>query len=257
MELYIVGDVHGQLEKLKKLLTDANLIDSDNQWIGGDRHLLFIGDYVDRGPDGIGVIELIMNLQSQSVNSNGKVEALLGNHDVLFLSAYYFQKEKAGGPGGNFIDDWLINGGEESDMNRLTPEIIHWISNLPAMTLIGETLFAHADSNLYLKYGKTIDEVNHSFRSILAGRDPVTWDMINEYFSDRLAFFKKPEEIEVLLETYGGRRFIHGHTPITYMNEVPAENIIEPFQYASGRCMNIDSGMYRGSNGFIVLLNEV
>ena len=45
---------------------------------------VFIGDYIDRGPDSRGVIEFLMRLQTQS---SDKSIFLMGNHETLALSA--------------------------------------------------------------------------------------------------------------------------------------------------------------------------
>ena len=54
-----VGDIHGCLDKLKKLMDVI-------KWRPDEDTLIFIGDYVDRGPDSSGVIEYIIGLQKKS-----------------------------------------------------------------------------------------------------------------------------------------------------------------------------------------------
>ena len=56
--VYVIGDVHGQLQKLRGLLRGAELIDEIETWSGGEGTLWLIGDLVDRGPDGIGANRL-------------------------------------------------------------------------------------------------------------------------------------------------------------------------------------------------------
>ena len=63
---YVIGDIHGHLTKLITLLLDAQLINSAHTWMGGKAILWFIGDLVDRGPDGIGVLGLVMRLQEEA-----------------------------------------------------------------------------------------------------------------------------------------------------------------------------------------------
>ncbi|HXZ05536.1 MAG TPA: metallophosphoesterase, partial [Ktedonobacteraceae bacterium] len=55
--VYIIGDVHGHLKKLVKLLQDAQLINAQHSWNAGQTTLWFIGDLVDRGPDSIAVLD--------------------------------------------------------------------------------------------------------------------------------------------------------------------------------------------------------
>ena len=101
-----IGDIHGQCDKLERLLRDHHLINSQLQWIGGETTLWFMGDYVERGPDGIGVIDIIMKLQVEAHMVGGSVDALLGNHDILLLGAHRFGIQPTTGPGGTCITDW-------------------------------------------------------------------------------------------------------------------------------------------------------
>ncbi|HSA52175.1 MAG TPA: metallophosphoesterase, partial [Yinghuangia sp.] len=52
--LYVVGDVHGHLDELEAALQEQGLIDDEGRWTGGASRLWFLGDFTDRGPDGIG-----------------------------------------------------------------------------------------------------------------------------------------------------------------------------------------------------------
>ena len=75
--VHVIGDVHGQLEKLRDLLRGAELIrkdkDQNETWSGGDSTLWLMGDLVDHGPDGIGAVELVMRLQQQAAWAGGRV----------------------------------------------------------------------------------------------------------------------------------------------------------------------------------------
>lgn len=71
--IYAIGDVHGQLARLQDALA---WIDADG---GTAEPLVFVGDLVDRGPDSRGVIDLILNGQTER---NWIV--VKGNHDQLF-----------------------------------------------------------------------------------------------------------------------------------------------------------------------------
>jgi len=59
---FVVGDVHGHLDKLISALNRVGSSTTAANWTGGRDSLWFLGDFVDRGPDGIGVIELVMRL---------------------------------------------------------------------------------------------------------------------------------------------------------------------------------------------------
>jgi serine/threonine protein phosphatase 1 len=73
-KIYVIGDIHGCLEKLKDLMSK---IDIDRQ----NDTLIFIGDYIDRGRFSKEVVDYILQLQSKYKN----LVCLLGNHENMFL----------------------------------------------------------------------------------------------------------------------------------------------------------------------------
>jgi len=71
--IVVIGDVHGESEKLGKLLDRI-----------GDsaEHVVLVGDYVNHGPDSRGVLEL---LSQRSAQEPRRYTFLAGNHDLAFL----------------------------------------------------------------------------------------------------------------------------------------------------------------------------
>ena len=49
--LYVVGDVQGEYDRLLGLRGNAGLIDTEDHWVGGGSHVVFLGDVFDRGAD--------------------------------------------------------------------------------------------------------------------------------------------------------------------------------------------------------------
>jgi hypothetical protein len=252
----IIGDIHGQYDKLVALLRESGLLDADLTWSGGDTHLWFTGDFLDRGPDGIRVVDLVMRLQGEAKAAGGEVNSLLGNHEVLFLGAYQFGKEQSGSM---FALGWLRNGGIVSDMEQATPEQIAWLKDLPAMALVQDRLLVHADAMFYTQYGDSIEAVNRSINDLLYSDNVMNWHQLLDEFSERMTFFDahtgNSHNARRFLEIFGGRQIIHGHTPIHYMElELRPKDIREPLSYAHNLCLNLDGGMYLGGSGFIYRL---
>lgn len=257
--MYVIGDVHGQFEKLIGVLQRQELVGPNRQWIGGAAQLWFLGDYFDRGPDGIAVIELIITLQHQAAEQGGHVGALIGNHDVLTLAAHHFGDQPSGGPGGTFLASWQANGGNERDLTRLSDQHIEWVKSLPAMALVDDCLMAHADATFYQVYGRTIPAVNHTIRSILNSDNAAAWDLLLDYFSQRRAFRDGEmgqARVSRFMGVYGGNRFIHGHTPICKLTGQKPEDITSPLIYAGGLAIDVDPGMYLGGPGFAAELSD-
>ncbi|WP_425229477.1 metallophosphoesterase family protein [Sphingomonas sp.] len=79
--VYAIGDVHGCLAELDRLLAQ---IDADDAARGpADTTLVFLGDLVDRGPDSARVVERVVQLTSDRAD----VHCLLGNHEEVFIGA--------------------------------------------------------------------------------------------------------------------------------------------------------------------------
>src|SRR5437660_1482741 len=85
--VYAIGDVHGQIEKVVRLLCDAGLVDAEMHWTGGDATLWFMGDFFDRGPGPVASVDLVMRLEAEAAEAGGAVRALMGNHEVQLVAA--------------------------------------------------------------------------------------------------------------------------------------------------------------------------
>jgi hypothetical protein len=251
--LYAIGDIHGQYTKLVRLLQAHQLINAELQWVGGDAQLVLLGDFVDRGEDGIGVIELVMRLQREATDAGGSVQAVLGNHDVLFLTVNWFAERTTLDL--SCKEFWLENGGQLSDLERLQPAHIIWLQQLPAMLRIRDKLVVHADAQFYYHYGSTLDEVNTTFAQMLHQPDYDELDLLLERFAQRVAFWDiHPAALDrarKFLDTYGGRQIWHGHTPIGKITGEADERIAAPLVYCQGLAVNLDGGMYLGGAGFV------
>jgi hypothetical protein len=81
--LFAIGDVHGDFDDFVAILQHAGLIDKQNHWAGGKATLVQLGDLLDRGPKPRDVMDLLMTLEKQASNDGGRIESLLGNHEVM------------------------------------------------------------------------------------------------------------------------------------------------------------------------------
>ena len=257
--VHVIGDIHGQLEKLRELLRGAELIarDANETWSGGDSTLWLMGDLVDHGPDGIGAVELVMRLQQQAAQAGGRVQVLLGNHDVLLLAAHRFGTRPIPGQDEDISGLLARERRSGADLERITPDHVRWLSGLPAMAREGEHLLAHADALLYTRYGQSIAQVNQAMTALLQSDDAASWYRLLDEFGEHRAFVDATtgaDRAEAFLGDFGGRQLVHGHTPITKMTGQPPEAVREPLLYAAGQCLDVDPGMYLGGPGFVYRL---
>ena len=135
---YAIGDVHGRLDLVQRAVATIGEHVGD-----GPFKVIFLGDYVDRGPDSRGVIEFLMNLQQR-----WPVVCLKGNHEELMLDAITR-------PGGSRLRHWLEYGGDhtlasygvdpDGNLAEAIPrEHLRWLSGLPRTTGDGHRIYVHA-----------------------------------------------------------------------------------------------------------------
>ena len=150
-----VGDVHGMYEKLIKLMDKIRFNPEEDL-------LLFLGDYIDRGPDPARCLQYIYVLQQQYPDV---VVCLMGNHEVM-MTSYFMHKH---GSYNNLIvdyaDSWLDNGGLETlqqldELSAATKEeLLQWVMNLPVKYQYQDYFFCHAgvDPNVPLAVQNEFD----------------------------------------------------------------------------------------------------
>ncbi|MFN0017463.1 MAG: metallophosphoesterase family protein [Pirellulaceae bacterium] len=124
-----IGDIHGCAAALAAVLAAIKPAEQDT--------LIFLGDFVDRGPDSRGVIEQVLALEKQC----GLV-TLLGNHEIMFLDALEKGAEGAG---------WLQYGGRETlasynwDIRNFPDPHLDFIRGLKRYHETATHFFVHAN----------------------------------------------------------------------------------------------------------------
>lgn len=222
----------------------------------GTTRLWFLGDFTDRGPDGIGVIDLVMRLSAEAAAAGGYCKALMGNHELLLIGAKRFGDTPVNSGAGTatFQAAWLLNGGQKTDMDRLQDHHLQWMARLDAMEEVDGHLLVHSDTTAYLDYGDSIEAVNDTVRETLTRNDAdEVWDLFRK-FTKRFSFRDEggADHVRSLLDTYGGTRIVHGHSPIPYLlGEVGSEDgedetgphVEGPHVYADGLAIAMDGGV--------------
>lgn len=258
---FVVGDVHGHRDELADELREHGLIDDADNWSGGTATLWFLGDFVDRGPDGIGAITLVRELQRQAADAGGRVETLLGNHEILLLGVHRFGDTDVPSDFGprSFARSWEINGGQASDQEALTDDLVEWLSTRPLLAHTGEHLLMHSDTLEYLEWGSSVEKINEAVHDVLAGDDLSRWWEVWRRMTTRYAF-RGPHGVEAaesLLDELGGERIVHGHSVIADQLGIHPVDIEQPYLYAGGRVLGIDAGLFAGGPCLVVSLPYV
>jgi hypothetical protein len=253
---YVVGDVHGHRAELITALAETGLVDLDGTWTGATSRLWFLGDFVDRGPDGIGVIDLVIRLAAESAEAGGQVETLLGNHEILLLGMRKFGDTEVPSDFGprSFARSWELNGGQRSDQDGLTDGHIAWLTSRPVLAVVADHLLMHSDTMEYLSWGNDLTEINDSVRAVLESDDLGDWWEVWRRMTTR-HHFRGPqgeESVDKLLATLGGSRVIHGHSVIADQLGIMPIQVEAPFCYAGGKVIGIDGGVFVGGPCLVV-----
>lgn len=124
MKRYVIGDIHGCHHELIQLIEKIRDHAGDEPY-----KMIFVGDYVDRGPDSRGVVNLVMELEKQ-----GHV-ALMGNHEDMILSGELMYATQTlvsfNGTTTQPMPDWALD----------------WMRSLPKYYEDDTIIVAHAGAN--------------------------------------------------------------------------------------------------------------
>ena len=219
LPVLIVGDVHGDLERLFGALKPYPA----ESW-----NTIFLGDLVDGGPFGVGALRYARDRPNSAV--------LLGNHEVMMCAALRDRAERGGG-----VHAWLGAGGQPHDLEELARDVSlqAWLRRRPAMLMLEDrTLVQHCDSDelgtlIPPTESDPVSAINDEVCRLLAAGD--TEPLVTRMTSRGL-FRRQPLRLDAWLRRTGARRVVHGHTP--HRNR-------EPDVYADGKAINFDGGMGR------------
>jgi hypothetical protein len=259
--LYAIGDVHGDIDKVEQLLVAAHLLNSipatpdAAQWSAGTATLICTGDMIDKYPHGLEVIALFRALQQSAAAAGGQVIITMGNHEAEFLAAAGENKKAA-----NFSAELQTAKLDPAQVAAATDPrgIGRWLNDLPIAAKIGDWFFCHAGNTHLLTIDQLNTQISHGVdqdgfgtailsepNSILEARmHPVPW-----WLSEDAPQEKKTTGLGTLpaiLTALGVKHLVVGHQPgkVSFGHHVdrPADT---PFAF-EGLLFLIDCGMSRG-----------
>lgn len=212
--VWAIGDVHGRLDLLRPLVS---AIMDEARALPGRKIVIFLGDYIDRGPDSRGVIHFLMTLPRDAAI---EWRFLMGNHEETML---------------DFLDDpsvgarWCEYGGGTTlaSYGLKTPDLRHkpeawarlgadlehrlivgereFLENLELTVTVGDYFFAHAGA----RPGQPLDR--QTTRDLMWIRD--------SFLDSEVAF---------------DRVVVHGHTPTREVHSDHRRVGVDTKAYASG-----------------------
>ncbi|MGI9329478.1 MAG: metallophosphoesterase [Gammaproteobacteria bacterium] len=171
-----IADIHGAFNAFQSLLRQAEIMDAQAQWAGGNTQLVIVGDVLDRGADSRAALELIIALQEQAPAAGGRVWMVLGNHEVMNLTgdlryvapaefAAYQDLEEPGDRSAAYARFQVLPDNQDKSADTLALEFKRryppgffghyrafsprgkfgaWLLQQPVMTIVNDTVFVHA-----------------------------------------------------------------------------------------------------------------
>jgi len=173
-KVFAIGDIHGCLSHLERLVEEIRPLLNPRE-----DTLVFMGDYIDRGPDSKGVVDFILQIKKEV----SEVVCLKGNHEDMFLDWVL---------NGKNYDLYLYNGGGSTIRSysqggnfHIPPEHLDFFTSLRLYYETDRYIFVHAG----LRAGVPLEE-----------QDPYELVWIRE------EFIYSPHNF--------GKLVIFGHTPL-------------------------------------------
>ncbi|WP_133407051.1 metallophosphoesterase [Parashewanella tropica] len=139
----IIGDIHGHASKLVNLLIKMGYVKLDGAYQHPTRKAIFVGDYIDRGPENAATIELVKAMVEQ-----GSALAIMGNHEfnaICYATSHpekqdeFLRKRNAKHTKQHqtFLDEFPLG----SEHHR---KALDWFKTLPVFLDLGDIRIAHA-----------------------------------------------------------------------------------------------------------------
>ncbi|HCK20718.1 MAG TPA: serine/threonine protein phosphatase [Bacteroidetes bacterium] len=215
MSRFAISDIHGCAKTFRALLDQLQLSSEDT--------LYLLGDYIDRGNDSKGVIDIILALREEGM----QVECLLGNHEWLLLNAMYetsrYENWLQRNGGAKTLESYGIDS--EDYLSEMPEKHVKFFKSLSYIIELDDYILVHAGINF------RDDDPMSDYPAMIWIRD---WQ---RYHDDKVT---------------DGRPIVHGHTP--RLSSYLQTDVTTP----GTKSFNIDCGcVYNGSHfaGQLAALN--
>lgn len=208
MNTYVIADIHGRLDLLVRAL---QIIEAD---AGGIGKVIVLGDFIDRGPDSAGVIQLLMS-------GHPEILVLQGNHEAMMLTCLD-QPHR--------ISWWLGNGGTQTLQSygyeqgdslkplKIPAEHLDWLSNLPITYEDQDRIYVHAG----VPFDQPLQDVSVETLQWMLYRDGGEVYQDAEYYDDR--------------GHISGKHIVHGHhQSLDHPLLKPHRTNLDSFAWYTGR----------------------
>ncbi len=183
--IYAIGDIHGCLAPLKELMAQIAPKPEDE--------VVFLGDYIDRGPDSKGVLDYLV------ANHKPNWHYLRGNHEQMLL-------EWLGTPNPLAAANWLLNGGHQTLQSYVPREKLDEVRGEGAHILL-QSYIPHTHVELLNSLPLFYETADYYFCHAGINLDRSLADQEqDDLLWIRRKFLQDPRPTPKLV--------VHGHTPV-------------------------------------------
>ena len=247
-----ISDIHGQYKMFVKILREYNIIDRNNNWIFGNKHLVIVGDIFDRGDQVNECLWLVYQLEHQAAELGGRVHYLIGNHEEMALNKDLRYVNEKYNPIAEKLDlsyDQLF--GKNTVLGQ-------WLRTKPVILQINDVLIVHGGvSPEFVDKGFKAEEVNKIFTTELIGktRKEIKQDSVLKFLKGsygpiwyRGYFGGKDltnDKVDYVLDYFGKKNIIVGHST--------RESITTHF---GNRIFGVDSRIKGGDYGEVLIYDK-
>ena len=217
-QVFTVGDIHGCKELLQKIHKKILRASKNTE---GQKLLIYLGDYIDRGPDIKGTIQTLIDFQPE----NFKRVFLLGNHEQMLLDFIVGKR--------NSLYIWLGNGGLETlesygiDIDNHIDDSLElkddeWIRKkftrllpLPHKDFFHQLTLTYEWNNYFFVHAG----INPDLPLNKQEKETMLWTRAQRFFNPKMTYHKV---------------IVHGHTPVEKVEEFPFRINLDTGAFYSG-----------------------
>jgi hypothetical protein len=258
-DVYALGDIHGDYDRLVTLLVGAHIIKKDPvtpekaTWDAGRSVLVCTGDMIDKWTQSLPVLALLRALQADAERAGGRVVVLMGNHEAEFLADAGRNKKTI-----DFTTELTRKGIKPAAVAAGTDTLGlgAFLRGLPFAARVNDWFFAHAGNT----HGRSLARLEHDLREGVEskGFKALALSAVDSLLEARLhprPWWERPGDTGAKarnrlaghIEALGVRHLVMGHQPgKVVFADGGRRRDGELYQHFDGLIFLIDAGMSRG-----------
>jgi len=279
-DIYALGDIHGDYERMAEILAAAKLIDDSAanpaklKWTGGKSLLVITGDFIDKYDRSLDVIAALRSLQTKAHEAGGSIIITMGNHEAEFLAgstkkksasvaAKLFETDGKGKKAPTLTDELVAKHVAPADLIAGTDEdgIGQFLRELPIAAKVNDWFFCHAGNT----HGSSLPDLRQQLMSgidadgfgsaILSDPDSILEARMHpDVWWEKDSADKHDTTGQALrdnLTALGCRHLVFGHQPAeAKFADGFKREAGEMFSKFDGLVFMIDTGLSRGATNY-------